>query len=171
MIRRTVPTLSALAALLLAAPARAAAEEGLDIFPDLHVLVLIALFLVLIYPCHKLLFTPLLRVLDERRERIDGARARAERLSRDADELLGRYESAVQGARTEAEAARRKALEAARKNQARLTAQARAEAERELHAAREDVARELERAREQLRRDAQQLARAAATQVLGRVLS
>ncbi|HVS09735.1 MAG TPA: ATP synthase F0 subunit B, partial [Planctomycetota bacterium] len=139
MTPRKVASLSALAVWLAAAPAWAAAEEGLDIFPDARVLALIALFLILIYPSQKLLFVPLLRVLDERRERIEGARAKAERLSRDTDEVLARYESAVQSARGEAEVARRTALETARKNQTRLTAQARAEAEEELLAARATV--------------------------------
>jgi len=170
MIARTAPLLAA-AVPALAAPAYAAAEGGLQIFPDARVFVLIVIFLLLVYPTHKILLEPLLRVLDERRERIEGARARAEGLSRQADEVLGRYEAAVREARDHAEGARRGALDGARRDQNRITSGARAEAERELAAAREVVARELEAARGQLRGEAGQLAREAASQVLGRGVS
>jgi F-type H+-transporting ATPase subunit b len=174
MIPPMVPTrlvLAALPILLAASPAWAAAEDGLDIFPDARVLALIGLFLLLVYPTHKLLLQPLMRVLDEREERILGARAKAERFAREADDVLGRYESVVGEARGRAEAERRKALESARKDQARLMSEARAEAEQELAAARDAVSRELAAAREQLRRDAEELAREAAHRVLGRALS
>ncbi len=170
-MRRPHPAWLASVPALLAPAAAHAAEGGLEIFPDERIFVLIALFIVLVWPVDRLLFRPLLRVLDERRERIEGAREKADQLSRDADDVLGRYESAVQAARQEAEASRRASLDEARRNQNRITAGARGEAEGEVTRARGEVARALAEARTQLRREAEPLARAAASQVLGRALS
>jgi len=153
MTRRSASRISAIALPVLLAttlPAHAA-EGGLEIFPDQRVLVLIAFFLLLVYPAQKLLFAPLLRVIDERRDRIDGARGRADDLSREADEVLGQYEAAAQVARESAEQGRRSALEQARRDQTRVTAEARNDAGGVITHARAEVELALADARAQLR--------------------
>lgn len=171
MNRRSVTRIPVLAGVLLTALPAHAAEGGLEIFPDWRVGILIAFFVLLILPVNALLFRPLLRVLDERHARIEGARERATSLARRADEVLAQYESAVSEARESAEQDRRGRLDEARRDQTRATAAARAEAERELARARSEVEAALAQARDQLRREAEPLARAAAAQVLGRSLS
>lgn len=175
--------------LLAASPARAAGD--LSIFPDLiedalyHTyggeivaapwrstwLQLVVLFVLVVFPLNRLLFRPLLRTLEQRGEKIEGARSRAGTVAKQADEVLGRYESAVGAARREAESVRRGALEAARQEQARIGGAARAAAEREVMSARAGVASALAAARGALRSDTERLAREAAAKVLGRPLA
>lgn len=128
-------------------------------------------FVVLIFPLNALLFQPIFRALDARAERIEGARARSTQLENEADEVLERYETAVRGARIDAETARQAQLGEAREEQAALTAQARSNAEAELERTRAELARSLDDARATLRSAADDLATQAAEQVLGRTLS
>ncbi len=174
MNRHTFPsiatTLSTLTiALLVALPAQAAGGS-LEIFPDIRVFYLIALFILLVFPVNKLLFHPIFQVLDERDARIEGARKKAGEISAQAEATLDRYRSAVRSAREEAESGRKLVLEEARREQAQLTGSVRSEAETEINRAREEVAGALDEARAQLREQAQGLAREAATRVLGRSL-
>lgn len=166
-IATTIPALAI--GLLVALPAQAAGGN-LEIFPDERIFYLIALFILLIFPVNKLLFHPIFRVLDERDARIEGARRRAGEVGAQAEATLGRYRSAVRSAREEAESGRKQALEGARREQAQLTGSVRSEAETEINRAREEVAGALHDARSQLREQAQELAREAATRVLGRSL-
>lgn len=172
MNRRPAPLLAAaaVAALVAAWPrAAAAAEEGFTIFPDPAWLVaLIVLFALLVYPLNVLLFRPMLRVLDERRMRIQGARERAAVIAKDAEEVFARYQRAVDQARGQAEQARRETLDGARREQSQVTNEARDEAEQQMARARREVADALQQARTRLRDEAEGLAREAASRLLGR---
>jgi F0F1-type ATP synthase membrane subunit b/b' len=157
----------------LFAPTAAFAEEGhgLVLVPELgRIAPLILLFVMLIPFSNALVLKPLLRVLDERDSRIGGTRARAERLERDADEILARYERAVHETRDESERARRTQLTEVRSEAQREIASARSDAEGRLAGARGEIAASLESARGSLRGQAEDLARQAASQVLGRAL-
>ncbi len=195
---RTEPTISrvfgrataAAAVALMAFAARPAqASESLNLVPDYALFGLIRLglipdesglgalwvmliaFALLVFPLNALIFQPIFRALDARTARIDGARQRSQHLQREADSILERYESAVRETRAEAEAARQVEIGRAREEQTALTSQAKQEAERQLESARAELARSLESARAGLRASADELARAAAEQVLGRALS
>jgi F0F1-type ATP synthase membrane subunit b/b' len=165
-------------ALLAASPA-AASEGGLEIFPDLPsaehpvtaLVIQLVLFVLLIWPANRLLWRPLLGALEQRGQRIAGSRARAEKITREAEDVLGAYESAVERARRAADGERASLLESARREQAQLTSNARKAAETEVAAARETIAAALGRARGQLRSAADELGREAAASVLGRPLS
>ena len=157
----------------LFAPAAAFAEEGhgLVLMPELgRIAPLILLFVVLIPFSNALVLKPLLRVLDERDSRIAGTRAKAERLEQDAEEILARYERAVRETRDESERARRTLLTEVRGEAQREIASARSDAESRLTGARSEITASLELARGSLRGQAQDLARQAASQVLGRAL-
>lgn len=165
--------------------ATAAAAENLVLIPDFALFgafgqdgggigalwVMLIGFVVLIFPLNALLFQPIFRALDARAERIQGARARSVKLQEEADAVLDRYETTIREARIEAEAGRQTQLAAAREEQVGLTAAARSEAEQELERARGELGRSLEEARATLRASAEDLATAAAEQILGRPLS
>ena len=169
-LQNRTPAFALLAGALLASPASASA--GLEIFPErIPLIVLIVLFTILIFPANALLWQPLLRVLDQRRERIAGTRARAEKIAAEAADVLASYESAVGRARVAADADRAKVLEAARGEQGQLTHDARKSAETEVAAAREAVGAALSRARGELQAASRELGREAAARVLGRALS
>lgn len=168
--RAALSGLAALSLSLVAAPARAA--DALVLVPDWPILGgLIVGFVVLMFPANQLIFKPIFRALDEREERIDGARSRASHIQRDADQVLADYEARIREARADAEAGRKGQIAAARQEQAAMTSAARAEAETRIEEARATLAGDLEGAREQMRTSAQELARAAAEQILGRSLS
>lgn len=153
-------------------PAAARASSGdLVLVPDLRMmLALIALFLLLIAPTHRLILKPLLRVLEEREERTAGTRARAARIEEEAREVLARYEREVAKTREEAERQRRATLEQVRGESQGLTGAARGAAEQSQAAARRELAEALDAARHVLRERTQELAREAAARVLGRTL-
>jgi F0F1-type ATP synthase membrane subunit b/b' len=166
------PAVLAAAALLLSAPPVHAAEGGLEIFPDpFQLALLIAVFVLLVVPVNAVLVRPLLRTLDERAQRIEGARSRAGELGQEADAALARHRNALDAARAAAEGERRTALEGARAEQTRLTAAARSAAELEIERARREIRSGLAEAREVLRRDTEALAREAVARILGRPVS
>ncbi|MDH3214190.1 MAG: ATP synthase F0 subunit B [Myxococcales bacterium] len=159
------------AAMLLASSARA--TEGLVLEPDFRVTLplLIVVFLLLIFPVNHLIFRPIFRVLEARKDRIEGNRARAAALSQQAEEVVARYERSLREVREDAEDDRRARLEVVRSETARGTAEVRAGAEREMAGAREEVTAALEQARAGLRAQAEELANEAAGRILGRPLS
>jgi len=168
-------------AMLLAGSA--SASENLEILPDFALpgvigdgslgtmWVMLVGFVLLIFPLNALIFQPIFRALDARADRIGGARGRSVQLQAEADDVLERYERAIREARAESEAARQSQLAEAREEQASLTTAARREAEVELERARAELGRSLDEARGTLRSGAEDLATAAAGQVLGRTLS
>ncbi len=133
--------------------------------------VMLVSFVLLIFPLNALIFKPIFRSLDARAERISGARERSIQLEGQADDVLDRYEGAIREARLESEQSRQTQIARAREEQASLTEQARGEAENELERARGDLGRSLEEARTSLRSGAEDRAKAAAEQVLGRALT
>jgi F-type H+-transporting ATPase subunit b len=156
---------------MLVAGEAAAAEGGLELLPDLQLLgTLLVIFALLIVPVNVVIFKPIFRALDERDDKISGTRARAERLERDAQAVLERYQTAVREVREEAETARRARLETTRGETAQTTTEARAAAESEIERARAELSAALGDARASLRAQSQELAREAAARVLGRAL-
>jgi F-type H+-transporting ATPase subunit b len=176
MTRRTpiTPLLALLVGVAVAAPAIAASGEGGGVNPFFQPKLLpltMALFVLVAIPANRLLFQPMLRILDRRRERIEGARAEAQTASREAQEILSSYQASLERARAEADEARRSLLEAARRDQVRITGDARGEAEQEASRVRHEVASALDDARVKLREQTERLGREAAARVLGRELS
>jgi F-type H+-transporting ATPase subunit b len=169
--QRSRAALASLGAVLLAAPAHAA-EGGIQIIPDPTLLALLVLaFALLIFPVNKLLVQPLLRVLDERRERIEGARERAGQVAQEAEAVLGRYQAALDQARRNAAAERQQQVQVARREEKATAGSAREAAEQQIERARTSIDAALDSARGALRRDAEALARDAAERILGRRLA
>jgi F-type H+-transporting ATPase subunit b len=164
-----------------------ASEGGLNILPELppfmadfahaigapvgwKLVILLLLFPALLPFVNSLVIKPLLRVLDEREARITGTRAKADKLEQDAAAILLRYEQSIHATRDEGERNRRTVLAEVRAETQREITAARGEAERRLEQARGEIAAALASARESLRNETRDLARQAASQVLGRAL-
>ena len=170
MSRAVAAAITALALSLAAGPALAAGG-GLEIMPTPSKLVpLLVFFLLLIVPVNRLIIQPLLGVLDEREERIAGARARADEIGKRAGEVLSAYETHVAAAREESETERRGTLDEARSAQTARVAEERGDAEARIEKARQEVGVALEQARGQLQAQAAELAQQAAERMLGRSL-
>ena len=163
--------IAALGVAAFAARDAIASEGGLELFPDPPILVLLIVFFAALVPLvNHLLLRPMLRVLDARAERTDGARRRAARLEEQVRDVVARYEQAIREVRQSAEGSRREILDDARRRAAEETLAARSDAETELGRVRRELEASVGRARKGLRSLAQELAREAAGRVLGRVI-
>jgi F-type H+-transporting ATPase subunit b len=111
-------------------------------------------------------FKPMLRVLDERAARTQGARDDAARLNRQAQEVLSRYHQALDKVRAEIYAAQEAARHEALNARAEVLRQARAAAADRVRQAKERYERDLAGVRGQLDREIERLADAAARAVL-----
>ncbi len=143
---------------------------GLEIFPDKRIVVQLLLFTALIIPIHRFLFAPIMRVLEERKQQIDGARESAEAMQGEADAVYGKYRETLRSERERVETERRDRIDNARDERVKASEAARAQAEDRISAARSEIAITLEEARGQLRAEADVLAREAASRILGREL-
>ena len=125
-------------------------------------------FLVALWALNSLMFRPLLRVLDERRNRSVETQKMAANLLRSREALLAEFEGQVRKQRQQgyqlAEAVRREAGEA----RLQRIGQAREEAERLLHEARERVQGEVRAAKSELRQGAEQMSQIIAARILER---
>ena len=135
---------------------------------DLTVVVQFALFLVLFFVANRLLFQPYLQLRERRKAGIEGARAEAERMTAEADARLADYEKRLAMARDRAgEEGRKVRLEAAT-HEREVTDRARASAQQAIDEAQAAMRRETEAARAQLLPQADALARAIGSKLLGR---
>jgi len=135
---------------------------------DGTVFVQFALFLALFVVANRLLFQPYLRLRERRTAGIEGARAEAERMTAQADAKLAEYEKQLAVARDRANDEGRKVRLEAAAHEREVTAKARAAAQAATDAAQATMRRETEAARAQLLPQADALARAISSKLLGR---
>lgn len=157
------------AAVGLLAPGAAHASGALNIIPEpWKVVQLLVLFLILVPVLNAFLFQPLLRVLEEREHRIEGARTRARELSAQASALLARHDDALRQAREVAHGEQVQIVEQARGSHRATVGEARLAAEREVASARAELTRAADDVRASLGAEAEPLAREIAVRLLGR---
>src|ERR1700739_1500527 len=110
----------------------------------------IIFFIFLTFYLKYVFFKPLARILEERRRQTEGVRELAQRAFEEADKKSAEYEKALQIARAqihaEHEALRRQWSE----EQAKMVAQARIEADKQIQEARRQIASEVERTQAEL---------------------
>ena len=139
--------------------------------PDLSVVWVIFFVLLLTFVLNRLLFTPLLRVMEERQRAVTSARELAERSAHEARRATAEFDRKTGEARAELyrqmDDMRRTALE----ERAAIMNQTRAEAESEIAAASARLQAEAEEARHRLSTDAETLGAAVAERILGRKAS
>jgi F-type H+-transporting ATPase subunit b len=135
---------------------------------DLTVVVQLVLFLILFVIANRLLFQPYLQLRERRKAGIDGARAEAERMTAQADAKLADYEKQLTVARDRANEEGRKVRAEAAAHERQVTDQARASAQKAIDEAQATMRSETEAARTQLMPQADALARAISSKLLGR---
>ncbi len=136
--------------------------------PDIGFVIQLVLFGVLYVILKYCLFDPALRVLDLRRQRIEGPTASAEQLRAEATVMREKYEAALEDVRTSVQ---REIAEIRRQgeiDEARILEAARAEAAETIDMARTSLASEVESVRSSLLRRAAEISVAATEKVLGR---
>jgi len=135
---------------------------------DLTVVVQFVLFLVLFAVANRFLFQPYLQLRERRKAGIDGARAEAERMTAQADAKLADYEKQLAVARDRANEEGRKVRAEAAAHERDVTEKARASAQTAINEAQATMRQETEAARAQLMPQADALARAITSKLLGR---
>jgi F-type H+-transporting ATPase subunit b len=137
------------------------------ISPDGSLAFILALFLILVYLLNQILFKPIGKILDERENLTEGARAEARAAARQCQELMAEYEAGIKRARAEGygriERARQQALEW----RTRLIEETKREAEQEIQTAKTNIASQAELARRALKEEARNLALRISRAVLG----
>jgi F-type H+-transporting ATPase subunit b len=116
------------------------------------------LFLLLLAAYRVLVYTPLVKVLAERRERTTGAMARAEAAIRAADARAQEYEAKLRAARAEIFHAREQRVQAMQRERDRVLEEARHAAHETVRSARERLDAEATVARDALDSKADALA-------------
>ena len=128
-------------------------------------------FAILMFILWRFAYKPLLRILDERRDRAQEIVEKSDQIKKDLSETEARTRAELDKARTEAQAI----IAEARQTRDRIVGDARAAAAAaaaaENEKARVELAQERDQAIAQLRRETADLAIAAATRVIGRELS
>jgi len=155
----------------LAEHAAAIREGGVDVDIDLTIVGQIVLFFVLLLILKPLLFNPMLQLFKEREKRIEGAKAQARHNDEEAAKVEGKYTSQM----AEANAEGAKKFEALRlegvKRENEILSTVRNSTGKVIEDGRRRIQADVATARQALDTEANQLARAVASQVLGRELN
>jgi F-type H+-transporting ATPase subunit b len=138
------------------------------VLPDLSVFWVILALLLLTAVLNRLLFRPLLRVMESRAEAIRSARELAERSAAEARAASAEFEQKTALARADIYRQMDEMRKAALTDRADILARTRAEAEAEVSRATTILQAETEEARRRLAADAEALGAAAADRILGR---
>lgn len=128
-------------------------------------------FLVLLIILNKLLYRPLLGILEQRRETIDGSHEKAASLQGEIEEKMARYQAQLSDAKAAASAERSKLKQAAVSEETKIMGEAQQKASVRLQAIKDQVAAEATEAGKTLKAEAKDLAGQIATKVLGRELA
>ena len=110
----------------------------------------IIFFIFLTFYLKYVFFKPLARILEERRRQTEGVRELAQRAFEEADKKSAEYEKALQIARAQIHAEHEALHRQWSEEQAKMIAQARVEADRQIQEARRQIASEVERAQAEL---------------------
>jgi F-type H+-transporting ATPase subunit b len=138
------------------------------VLPDLSVLWVIFFVLLLTVILDRLLFKPILRVIEERERAIKSARELAERSATEAKAATAEFERKTAEARGEIYRQMDEMRRAALAERSEILTRTRAEAEAEVAAAAATLQSETEEAKRRLSADADALGAAAAERILGR---
>jgi F-type H+-transporting ATPase subunit b len=138
---------------------------------DLSFVLQMALFALLIVVLRPLLFEPVLRVIEEREKRTDGARDEARSMQEEAGDLLTRYERELARVHDVARQERERVRAETAKVEAEMMTEARDAANAIVEHGRKSIEEERRKVQFALGLESERLARRVAEGVLGRSLS
>jgi F-type H+-transporting ATPase subunit b len=141
------------------------------VLPDLSVFWVIFFVLLLTVILDRLLFKPILRVIQQREDAIRSARELAERSATEARAAAAEFEQKTSAARADIYRQMDEMRRAALAERTDILARTRAEAEAEIAAAAAKLDQDAAEARRRLEADAEALGAAAAERILGRKAS
>ena len=132
------------------------------------VIIQLAILLILMVALSKILFKPFLRVLQERRDWVEGAEKKARELQQRTEELWERYRDSMSAAQAQGAAIRDEIRKEGLSKETEILQKAMEEANRFLEGMKAEVQEESQASRAGLRLHAQNLSREMAEKMLGR---
>ena len=144
------------------------ASSGVNVDFDITFLIQAAIFLLLFLILKPLLFNPMIRLIDERERRIDGAKDEARQMYADADTKVSEYEEHVLQVKRSAGQERDRLRAEGQQHEQKLLNEARNETNALLEQGKLKIAHEAESLRLELGAQAQQLSYEIASRTLGR---
>jgi len=133
------------------------------------VIIHMVLFLVMVYVVlNPILFKPMLRVMDERKKRIDGNLEAAKVDERESERLRRDYEQKLDDAKKTAVQEKEKIKKAAEKEEEKIIREAREKAGDLVAEVREKISLQYKEARESLRAESEAMGKEIAQKILGR---
>ena len=133
-------------------------------------LIQIVVFLPLMVLLNRLLFKPMVRVLEERKDRTETRRKKAVQLDGEAEGLWAEYQKRVQEARADGDRTREQLVRQGEAERQKLVDAAGSQAEKTVTEVRARVRAEVQEARKALEAEAKALAGSAAQKILGRAV-
>ncbi|HDP26055.1 MAG TPA: hypothetical protein ENN34_11510 [Deltaproteobacteria bacterium] len=131
-------------------------------------LVQVVNFLVLMFILNRLLYKPVLKVLDERDERIVGGQQKAKQLTEDRAAFFHEYEQKLYAAKVDAVSAKNVAINQAVEEANAIIEASRKKADGLIHEMQLEMAREMARVKKELEPELGSMAASIAQQILGR---
>jgi len=125
-------------------------------------------FLVLMFVLNKILYKPILKILDERDEKIVGGQQRIKKLEEKSQQMLQEYTDRIYEGRVTALEAKNSARKAAEAQANEIIVEARKKAEEMIAQVRLEMAQEVEKAQKDIETELGSMATSIAGRVLGR---
>jgi F-type H+-transporting ATPase subunit b len=125
-------------------------------------------FLLLMFILNKILYQPILKILEEREKKINDGQQEVKGLAAQGNKLVATYNEKLQAAKVEAMANKANARKDAVEQVNAVIQEARGKAEQEILQVRQRVAEEIEAAKKELEPELASMAATIAEQVLGR---
>jgi len=128
-------------------------------------------FIIFLIILNYLIFKPVVRVLEERSQRIDGSMEQARLMEAEIQKKLEEYERRIQEAKSQAADEKERLRRQGESISKDIVEKARKELGRDIPIIRKQIASETDRVRRELEKRAQDMARDIACRVLGREIS
>lgn len=141
---------------------------GITVIPDVSVIIQIINFVVLILVLNFLLYRPIRKILNQRKERIQGLELSIDTSSRAAEEKDQAFIQGIKDARVKGMQKKDALLQEAEQEEKRLLEQINQKAQTELAEVRTRIAGEVDTAREALSKQVDEFASAISQKILGR---
>jgi F-type H+-transporting ATPase subunit b len=125
-------------------------------------------FLLLIVILNKLLYKPILKILDERDERVSGGQQKAKKLIEDTQNLLNDYNQKLHNAKIDALNAKNSARGEASEQANVIIGEARVKADEIIDEMQKEMIKEIDKAKKELEPELGVMAATIAQQILGR---
>lgn len=125
-------------------------------------------FLVLIYILNKILYKPILKILDERDERISGGQEKAKKLIEEGQNIFSNYNQKLHNAKIDAIAVKNATRKEAVDQANEIIDEARKKAEEIVLGVQKEMAEEIARVTKELEPELSVMASTIAQQILGR---